>query len=123
MKQVLLILAFLTLPLSVPAMTPLGDSELDQVSGQSGVSIVPNITMDIHFDVLAWGDADGIGGASTGGYAGVTDFSIRRLSIGLRTEDLDNMFARKTIIVDGLPVTFYDTRINYEILRYQSLFH
>ncbi len=42
-------------------MTPLTDSELSDVSGQAGVSIMPNITMDIHFDVIAGGDSDGLG--------------------------------------------------------------
>lgn len=118
MKYGLTILAFLLLPLSLWAMTPLANNELDQVSGQSGVSIVPNITMDIHFDVLAWGDSDGIGGSTAGGYVGVTSLSINRLSIGLRSDDLDALFPKKTLVIDGKPFTFYDTRITIEKLRH-----
>ena len=117
MKYVLTIFALLLLPLSARAMMPLEDAELDQVSGQSGVSILPNITMDIHFDVLAWGDSDGIGGSSSGGYVGVADLSVKNLSVGPRTEELDDLYPKETVLIGGIPVTLYDTRVTIEQLR------
>lgn len=113
----LTILALL-LPLSARAMTPLEDAELDQVSGKAGVSILPNITMNIHFDVIAWGDSDGIGGSSAGGYFGVTDLNISGLYIGMRTDqDFAAMFPARTVLMDGRPLTVYDTRVTLENLR------
>ena len=61
MKRVLTILAILLLPLSVWAMTPVTDSDLSNVTGQAGVSINQDVMMNIHMDVMAWGDADGLG--------------------------------------------------------------
>jgi hypothetical protein len=92
MKRALLYFIILLLPYTTWAMTPLTDSELSDVSGQAGVSIMPNITMDIHFDVIAWGDSDGLGTnniwgeKTTGGYVGVTKLSINNLYIGPRTD-------------------------------------
>jgi hypothetical protein len=119
MRYVPAVLAFLLLPLSVWAMTPMADNELDAVSGQTGVSILPNITMNIHFDVIAWGDADGIGGSSAGGYVGVKDLSISGLSIGMRTDDeYAAVFPSRTVVVEGKPLTVYDTSITLENLRH-----
>ena len=66
MKRVLTILAILLLPLSVWAMTPVTDSDLSKVTGQAGVSINQDVMMNIHMDVMAWGDADGLGKAGIG---------------------------------------------------------
>jgi len=120
MKYVLTVFALLLLPMSVPAMMPLEDAELDQVSGQSGVSILPNITMDIHFDVLVWGDSDGIGGSTSGGYVGVAELNVKNLSVGPRTEELDDLYPKGTVLVGGIPVTLYDTRVTLEQLRNPS---
>ena len=92
MKSSLMFLAILLLPLSLCAMTPLSDSELSDVGGQAGVSIMPNIRMNIYIGVIAWGDADGLGKnniwgeKTTGGYFGVTNLSINNLYIGPRTD-------------------------------------
>jgi len=61
MKSALLFFIIFLLPFSTWAMTPLTDSELSEVSGQAGVSIMFDIAMNIHFDVIAWGDSDGLG--------------------------------------------------------------
>ena len=53
MKNILIVLTMLLLPLSLWAMTPLNDDELAEVSGQTGVSIFVDITMDIHIDCIA----------------------------------------------------------------------
>ncbi|HQI80692.1 MAG TPA: hypothetical protein PLR71_03945 [Deltaproteobacteria bacterium] len=51
----------LLFPLSLSAMTPMSDEDLSEVSGQTGVSIWVDITMNIHIDTIAWGDSDGLG--------------------------------------------------------------
>ena len=92
MKKAMVFLLILLSPVLVRAMTPLSDDELAGICGQSGVSIMPNITMDIHFDVLAWGDSDGLGTSTvkgtqtSGGYVGLTNFTIKNLTIGPRTD-------------------------------------
>ena len=123
MKNVLIILALVLLPLSARAMSPLVDRELEEVSGQSGVSIVPNITMDIHFDVLAWGDPDGITGTASGGYVGVTDVSIIGLSVGMRSGDYTHLFPSRTVNVGDRSFTVFDTGTSLEDLRHPFQYH
>jgi hypothetical protein len=83
MKSALFFLVIFLLPFSTWAMTPLTDSELSDINGQAGVSIMPNIAMKIHFDILAWGDSDGLGsdniwgGQTSGGYIGLTNFNMK----------------------------------------------
>jgi hypothetical protein len=55
------ILLMVLIPLSLSAMTPMSDEDLSDVSGQTGVSIWVDLTMNIHIDTLAWGDSDGLG--------------------------------------------------------------
>jgi len=92
MKRVLTILAILLLPLSVWAMTPVSDSDLSNVTGQAGVNINANLTMDINIGTMAWGDQDGSTGVynpwttvNAGGYIGMVGFNITNLTIKART--------------------------------------
>jgi len=90
------------LPLSVMAMTPVSDSTLSDVTGQAGVNINADLTMNIGIGTMAWGDADGIGGFNSGtdtspwttvgagGYVGVTHFNINGLRIKARETDTYN---------------------------------
>ena len=64
MKRYFILIILLFTPLSIWAMTPISDDELADISGQTGVSIWVDITMNIHIDCIAWGDSDGIGGSS-----------------------------------------------------------
>jgi len=83
------------LPLSVMAMTPVSDSNLSDVTGQAGVNINADLTMNIGIGTMAWGDSDGIGALSqfgwatgtTGGYVGVTGLNISNLRIKARETD------------------------------------
>jgi len=101
MKRVLTILAFLLLPLSVWAMTPISDSDLSNVTGQAGVNINVDLLMNVRLGTMAWGDSDGIaaGGwplwteadgvtplspSDDGGYVGITDFNLTNLRIKAR---------------------------------------
>jgi len=80
-------------------MTPVSDSDLSKVTGQAGVNINADLTMNIGIGTLAWGDADGIHGydgslsstgwatVATGGYVGMTNFNITGLRIKARESD------------------------------------
>ena len=81
MKRVLTVLAILLLPLSVWAMTPVTDNDLSNVTGQAGVNINANVSMNVYIGTMAWGDSDGITSiynpwtvpaGSSGGYIGIT---------------------------------------------------
>jgi len=99
MKRVLTFLAVMLLPLSLMAMTPVSDSTLSDVTGQAGVNINADLTMNISIGTMAWGDADGIGGFNSGtdtspwvtvgagGYVGMTNFNITGLRIKARESD------------------------------------
>jgi len=90
MKRVLTFLALMLLPLSVMAMTPVSDSTLSDVTGQAGVNINANLTMDITMGTLAWGDSDGVPlTAGSGGFVGVSGLNITNLVIKARTESTD----------------------------------
>jgi len=97
MKRVLTILAILLLPLSVWAMTPVSDSDLSNVTGQAGVNINADLTMNITIGTMAWGDGSGVdtafqkyGWTSTNtnaGYVGITGFNLTNLRIKARETD------------------------------------
>lgn len=93
MKKALTVLAILLLPLSIMAMTPVSDETLSDVTGQAGVNINADITMDITIGTLAWGDATGLdlpwdpAGSDEGGYIGVKGFNITNMNIKARLAD------------------------------------
>jgi hypothetical protein len=114
MKRVLTILAILLLPLSVWAMTPIADSDLSNVTGQAGVNINANVTMDIAIGTMAWGDADGLTGVydpwdvngltTAGGYVGMSNFNIYNLSIKARTESTDSYNGYNTLFLKPITI-------------------
>ena len=59
MKKTILIIAGVILPLSAMAMKPMSETDLSNVCCRSGVSIMVDVTMNIHFGTIAWGDPDG----------------------------------------------------------------
>lgn len=89
MRKIFLLFAALLLPLSAEAMKPMSEADLSLVAGQSGVSFFVDITMNIHIDTLAWGDSDGLapgpynpwGIEASGGYVGVSNFTVTGLSV------------------------------------------
>ena len=96
MKRVLTILALLLLPLSVWAMTPVSDSDLSNVTGQAGVNINADLTMNVRIGTMAWGDEDGLDGVGAwpawtvtdqGGYVGIKGFNLTNLRIMARETD------------------------------------
>jgi len=122
MKRVLTFLAIMLLPLSVMAMTPITDNDLSDVTGQAGVNINADLTMNVSIGTLAWGDATGVDvlhsdwtGAATPGYIGITDFNITDLKIHARTADNFNGYDPtqdlKPITIDvGSDAGLYDGR-------------
>ncbi len=109
MKRVLTFLAIMLLPLSVMAMTPVSDQTLSDVTGQAGVNINADLTMNISIGTMAWGDEDGIRGFEAdgllyspwgtipnGGYVGVTGFNITNLRIKAREADTYNGWSSYT---------------------------
>jgi len=111
MKRVLTILAILLLPLSVWAMTPVNDSDLSNVTGQAGVNINADLTMNISIGTMAWGDSDGITGVympwatvPTGGYIGMTGFNITNLWIRARTDTSDIYNSYSTMFLKPITI-------------------
>jgi len=112
MKRVLTILAILLLPLSVWAMTPVTDSDLSNVTGQAGVNINADLTMDISIGTMAWGDADGIStvlnpwatDAQSGGYVGIKNFAISNLQIKARYDSADNYNSYNTLFLKPITI-------------------
>jgi len=93
-------------------MTPVSDSDLSSVTGQAGVNINADITMDIGLGTLAWGDADGINKgplnpwttSQAGGYVGVTGFNIANLRIRARTETGDDYNGYTTLFLKPITI-------------------
>jgi hypothetical protein len=129
MKKALLFIIIMSIPVTLLALSPLSDEDLAGISGQSGVSIMPNITMNIHIDVLAWGDSDGLGqnniwGQNTsGGYFGVTNFTITNLHVGPRTDSYTGLWPLTIDVSNGLIRTSDEsyTRTELTFLQYQAM--
>lgn len=96
MKRVLTFLAIMLLPLSVMAMTPISDNDMSKVTGQAGVSMTFDLTLNMSFGQLGWGDADGapinfaaFGATSSniaGGWVGIDNLKMSTLHIWPRTD-------------------------------------
>lgn len=91
MKKILAIAAIIMLiPFYAFGMEMISDEAMNDVTGQAGVSIATDISMNIHFDTMAWGDADGVGADDTdtgdAGWIGINDFDLTNLTIRLRPE-------------------------------------
>ena len=98
MKKILtamVLFVFVALPMSVMAMTSISDKDLSAVTGQSGVSIGADITMNVSMGGVAWGDTDGLAtfsqaghdtGSVGGGWVGIQNLAINNLRIHMRTD-------------------------------------
>jgi hypothetical protein len=125
MNKVFAIAVLILLPVSVLAMSPLSDEDLSSINGQAGVSIMPNITMNIHIDVLAWGDSDGLGSdniwgvKTSGGYVGVKNLTLTNLYIGPRTGPYTGMWPITIDVGNGVVRTADEayTRLDLEYLQ------
>jgi hypothetical protein len=111
MKKILQFVCIFLLPISVWAMTPVSDSDLSSVTGQSGVNINADLTMNINIGTLAWGDSDGITGVympwatvPTGGYIGNTGYNITNLWIRARTDTSDIYNSYNTLFLKPITI-------------------
>jgi len=92
-------------------MTPVTDSDLSNVTGQAGVNINADLTMNISIGTMAWGDSDGITGVympwatvPTGGYIGMTGFNITNLWIRARTDTSDIYNSYSTMFLKPITI-------------------
>lgn len=83
--MVIALMAMLMLPFTSFSMTALEDGDLSSVTGQAGVSINLDATVDLTADVVAWGDADGFGATDAitdnAGWVGLTGLNIANLRV------------------------------------------
>jgi hypothetical protein len=114
------VLTFLIIsPTYLLAMAPLTDSDLAEVCGGSGVSINPDITLNITINSASWGDSDGISGYAnpwpstlSGGRMGANNIIFSQLHVRSRTSDSYNgydpstMWKPITIDVATSPTTY-----------------
>lgn len=110
MMRILLIIMFvICMPLSSMAMKAMDEKAMEEVTGQSGVSIFVDVTMSLHIKTLAWGDSDGLGNAwsieSSGGYAGTSGSSLSGLSLmSISSKSVSFWPAASSInIMNGVP--------------------
>lgn len=119
MKRVLTFLAIMLLPLSVMAMTPVTDSTLSDVTGQAGVDITNDLTMDVSITTLAWGDQDGYAGAASYGWVGISPLNLIDLTInGTQTIDVGTVGGVTKVrmgIVDGFAIGMAGLTFNVEL--------
>jgi hypothetical protein len=97
MKKIMILMVLLLAPNALWAMTPITEADLSGITGQAGVNINADVTMNIGIGTVAWGDASGVdayaslgsGWAAVGstGYVGVTNFNINNLRIKARETD------------------------------------
>jgi len=131
MKRVLTILAILLLPLSVWAMTPVNDSDLSNVTGQAGVNINADLTMNITIGTMAWGDSDGIQGTydcwatnTSGGYIGIKGFDISNLKIRARAESTDAYNSYTTFLLKPITIDVATAfGADYSTVNYDGTIH
>jgi len=125
MKKLLKLLATVIcmIPFTAFAMQTITDSEMDNVTGQSGITIVfagntaeGALSIDVSLRGLAWGDTDGIGGDSLAGYFTMdgqdadtgapmdTTLSIKIKHLSKMTLDVGTTNSTNPIKVDGTDV-------------------
>lgn len=85
MMRALIFLAVMLFPFSAMAIKPISDTDMSEVTGQAGVSINADITMNLSFAEMGWGDPDGYG-SDPGGWVGIDSLSIDKLHIWPRTD-------------------------------------
>lgn len=87
MKKTAILLMLMLLPLCLVSMNPISDTDLSEVTGQSGVTIHIDATMDVSFAEVGWGDTDGVPALSTaGGWIGINDLKVNHLHVWPRTD-------------------------------------
>ncbi|MBF0449234.1 MAG: hypothetical protein HQK75_00880 [Candidatus Magnetomorum sp.] len=132
MKSLIKFLAVTTVICMIPftafSMQMITDNEMDEVTGQSGITIVfagntaeGALSINVSLRGLAWGDTDGVGGDSLAGYftmAGQdadtgapmdTTLSIKIKHLSKMTLDVGTTNSTNPIKIDGTDVVPIDT--------------
>ena len=132
MKRLIKFLAVTTVICMIPftafAMQTISDTEMDNVTGQSGITIVfagnsaeGALSIDVSLRGLAWGDTDGTGGDTLAGYFTMdgqdadtqapmdTTLSIKIKHLSKMTLDVGTTNSTNPIKVDGTDVVPVDT--------------
>ncbi len=87
MKRTAMLLMLMLLPMCLVSMNPISDSDLSEVTGQAGVTIHIDASMDVSFAEIGWGDVDGVPAISTeGGWIGIDSLKMDRLHVWPRTD-------------------------------------
>lgn len=117
-KKLLIIAAILFLaPFGLSAREGISDELMRDFTGQAGVSIGFDLTLNIDIENLLWGDSDGLGGA--GGWVGAVgldidgDNVISRWEKGLHIDNLrlrlpEDMAGNTPTYADGTPNPNYN---------------
>lgn len=132
MKKILtalVLFVFAVLPMSVMAMQTISDNELSTTTGQAGVSINLDTSINLTTGTLAWGDKDGLGTteASGAGWVGVNSLNAN-LRVKLREDlirtALSNMVAGETFRATyAAEITAYGTAAVTLIAQYNATYH
>jgi hypothetical protein len=110
MKKLWVFLSLMALPLSAMAMAEISDQTLSDVTGQAGVSINVNLSMNVSSTVAAWGDPDGVGSPSTAGFIGIKNLNLTGMTINSQ-ENLGADF--RPLTIDVATDDKYGTSVTY----------
>jgi len=116
------------IPFTAFSMQMISDNEMDNITGQSGITIVfagntseGALSIDVSLRGLAWGDTDGIGGDTLAGYFTMdgqdadtgapmdTSLSIKIKHLSKMTLDVGTTNSTNPVKVDGTDVVPVDT--------------
>ncbi len=85
-KLIAIVSMLLILPLSAFGLTLMPDTQMNDITGQAGVSIAIDVDLKLDIDTVAWGDSDGVSGVDgTGGWVGLKDVNAG-LSFAVRDD-------------------------------------
>jgi hypothetical protein len=116
MKTLSAMLAVLLIPLSLWAMTPVADCDLSDITGQAGVNINADVTVNILIDTASWGDSDGVAfingptanswtpGIYSGGFVGIDNFNLVNHRLRARAESTDNWNGYSTFMLKPITI-------------------
>ncbi|WDP92819.1 MAG: hypothetical protein HUN04_25090 [Desulfobacter sp.] len=101
-KLIAIVSALFLFPFTALALTPMQDDQMNDVTGQAGVSIAIDTHVALHVDTIAWGDSDGTDGAGAedGGWVGVSDMN-GSFFVGLRSDHSGNKEVKFLALATG----------------------
>lgn len=93
MKKILFIaLLVLSMAASASAMQSINENDLAAITGQAGVSISLDLTVDLTVGTAAWGDSDGIAVAGpSAGWVGISGLTLTGIQMRARNDWSNNL--------------------------------